>query len=97
MLWVANERCSQSPLQRDGDCEVPKSCSRCKVNCFFACLLIGLSGDKSINQQITNLLPSVRPCSSLVVGAGSNVGSNVGSKSANLASLLSPVHTSGIR
>jgi hypothetical protein len=41
-----------------------ESCSRYEVSQIYACLLIGLSGDESINQRITNLLPSVRQRSS---------------------------------
>jgi hypothetical protein len=44
----------------------PESCSRHRVSRFSACLLIRPSGEESINQRITNLLPSVRQRSSSI-------------------------------
>jgi hypothetical protein len=44
----------------------PESCSMYKFGHFSVCLLVRPSGDDSINQRITNLLPSVRQRSSSI-------------------------------
>jgi hypothetical protein len=41
----------------------PEGCSMYKFGHFSVCLLVRPSGDESINQRITNLLPTVRHCS----------------------------------